>query len=176
MKRDAGFEAAAWPACLQGGFHGRTIGAMSLTTSKTIYRQGFAPLMPGVFVAPYPNCLHCKVGFAGTAQVSNGSNRPLCDTVAVGACSCCQRIHYAMHITPRTIPSQVPRIPCQAKNKKQYVPPLGCVFLCLQVQQEWGWSGYHVAPYAPPFDSPDARRCCNSPLEVSLVGRRPRVT
>ncbi len=38
----------------QGSFHGRTIGAMSLTTSKTIYRAGYQPLMPGVFVAPYP--------------------------------------------------------------------------------------------------------------------------
>jgi 4-aminobutyrate aminotransferase len=38
----------------QGSFHGRTIGAMSLTTSKTIYRSGYQPLMPGVFVAPYP--------------------------------------------------------------------------------------------------------------------------
>lgn len=33
---------------VQGGFHGRTYGAMALTTSKTIYRQGFAPLMPQV--------------------------------------------------------------------------------------------------------------------------------
>jgi 4-aminobutyrate aminotransferase len=38
----------------QGSFHGRTVGAMSLTTSKTIYRMGYQPLMPGVFVAPYP--------------------------------------------------------------------------------------------------------------------------
>ena len=38
----------------QGSFHGRTIGTMSLTTSKTIYRAGYQPLMPGVFVAPFP--------------------------------------------------------------------------------------------------------------------------
>ncbi len=38
----------------QGSFHGRTIGAMSLTTSKTIYRGGYQPLMAGVFVAPFP--------------------------------------------------------------------------------------------------------------------------
>lgn len=38
----------------QGSFHGRTIGTMSLTTSKTIYRIGYQPLMPGVFVSPYP--------------------------------------------------------------------------------------------------------------------------
>jgi len=38
----------------QGSFHGRTAGTMSLTTSKTIYRVGYQPLMPGVFVAPFP--------------------------------------------------------------------------------------------------------------------------
>jgi 4-aminobutyrate aminotransferase len=38
----------------QGSFHGRTVGAMSLTTSKTVYRAGFQPLMSGVFVAPFP--------------------------------------------------------------------------------------------------------------------------
>ena len=38
----------------QGSFHGRTVGTMSLTTSKTIYRAGYQPLMPGVAVAPYP--------------------------------------------------------------------------------------------------------------------------
>jgi 4-aminobutyrate aminotransferase len=38
----------------QGSFHGRTAGTMSLTTSKTIYRAGYQPLMAGVFVAPYP--------------------------------------------------------------------------------------------------------------------------
>jgi 4-aminobutyrate aminotransferase len=45
----------------QGGFHGRSIGAMALTTSKVIYKQHFGPLMPGVHIAPYPYCLHCKV-------------------------------------------------------------------------------------------------------------------
>jgi 4-aminobutyrate aminotransferase len=38
----------------QGSFHGRTVGTMSLTTSKTIYRAGYQPLMPGVTVAPFP--------------------------------------------------------------------------------------------------------------------------
>jgi 4-aminobutyrate aminotransferase len=43
----------------QRSFHGRTVGAMSLTASKTIYRAGFQPLMPGVFVAPYAFCYRC---------------------------------------------------------------------------------------------------------------------
>lgn len=37
----------------QGSFHGRTNATMALTTSKTIYRAGYQPLMPGVFVAPF---------------------------------------------------------------------------------------------------------------------------
>lgn len=39
---------------VQGGYHGRTYGTMAMTTSKTIYRAGFGPVMPGVFVLPYP--------------------------------------------------------------------------------------------------------------------------
>lgn len=42
----------------QGSFHGRTIGAASLTTSASKYRSGFGPLMPGVAVAPFPNAFH----------------------------------------------------------------------------------------------------------------------
>lgn len=45
---------------MQGSFHGRTIGCLSLTTSKTIYGHGFGPFMPNVYVAPFPYCAHCK--------------------------------------------------------------------------------------------------------------------
>ena len=38
----------------QGGFHGRTVAAASLTTAGTKFRSGFAPLMSGVFTAPFP--------------------------------------------------------------------------------------------------------------------------
>ncbi|HEY1617302.1 MAG TPA: aminotransferase class III-fold pyridoxal phosphate-dependent enzyme [Streptosporangiaceae bacterium] len=36
-----------------GGFHGRTMGALTLTSSKAKYHQGFGPLLPGVFHVPY---------------------------------------------------------------------------------------------------------------------------
>lgn len=49
---------------MQGGYHGRTFGTMALTRSKTVYGQGFAPLMPGVFVAPFPYCHQCPVSIA----------------------------------------------------------------------------------------------------------------
>ncbi len=39
---------------LNGSFHGRTHLTMAMTTSKTGYRTRYQPLVPGVFVAPYP--------------------------------------------------------------------------------------------------------------------------
>lgn len=41
-------------------FHGRTMGAMALTNSKTYYRKGFGPLMGGAFASRYPYCLRCS--------------------------------------------------------------------------------------------------------------------
>ncbi len=40
-----------------GSFHGRTAMTMAMTTSKTGYRAGYAPLPSGVFVAPFPDPL-----------------------------------------------------------------------------------------------------------------------
>ena len=40
-----------------GSFHGRTHLAMAMTTSKTSYRAGHAPLPAGIFVAPFPDPL-----------------------------------------------------------------------------------------------------------------------
>jgi 4-aminobutyrate aminotransferase len=37
-----------------GGFHGRTMGSLSLTASKSVQKQGFGTLLSGVFNAPYP--------------------------------------------------------------------------------------------------------------------------
>ncbi|GAB4361949.1 MAG: aminotransferase class III-fold pyridoxal phosphate-dependent enzyme [Methylohalobius crimeensis] len=39
----------------QGGFHGRTMGAASLTTSTPKVRTGFHPMMAGVAYAPFPH-------------------------------------------------------------------------------------------------------------------------
>jgi 4-aminobutyrate aminotransferase len=45
-----------------GSFHGRSMGALSLTASKVVQRRGFGPFVPGVFHAPYPD----PYRFAGT--------------------------------------------------------------------------------------------------------------
>jgi 4-aminobutyrate aminotransferase len=41
-----------------GAFHGRTLGALSLTASKYLQKEGFFPLMPGVTHVPYPDPYH----------------------------------------------------------------------------------------------------------------------
>lgn len=42
-----------------GAFHGRTVGALSLTASKAKQRSFFGPLMPGVYHIPYGDCYRC---------------------------------------------------------------------------------------------------------------------
>jgi 4-aminobutyrate aminotransferase len=38
----------------QGAFHGRTYGALSLTASKSYYRERYEPFLPGIYHVPYP--------------------------------------------------------------------------------------------------------------------------
>jgi 4-aminobutyrate aminotransferase len=51
----------------QGAFHGRTIGALSLTGSKAVQRRHFSPLVPGVTHVPYANCYRCPYGLTHPA-------------------------------------------------------------------------------------------------------------
>ncbi len=45
-----------------GGFHGRTFGAASLTTSSIRYRKRYHPMLPSVYHSPYPYCYRCCFG------------------------------------------------------------------------------------------------------------------
>lgn len=45
-----------------GAFHGRTMGALSLSASRATQRQYFSPLMPGVVHLSYPYCYRCPYG------------------------------------------------------------------------------------------------------------------
>ncbi|MGE0464791.1 MAG: acetyl ornithine aminotransferase family protein [Vicinamibacterales bacterium] len=45
-----------------GSFHGRTMGSLSLTSSKAIQRRGFGPQLSGTFHTPYATCYRCPVG------------------------------------------------------------------------------------------------------------------
>ncbi|MBF0505746.1 MAG: aspartate aminotransferase family protein [Nitrospirae bacterium] len=45
-----------------GGFHGRTFGAATLTTSSIRYRKRYHPMLPSVYHSPYPYCYRCWFG------------------------------------------------------------------------------------------------------------------
>jgi 4-aminobutyrate aminotransferase len=47
-----------------GSFHGRTMGALSLTASRALQRKGYGGLIAGVFHAPYANPYRCPYGRA----------------------------------------------------------------------------------------------------------------
>ena len=48
----------------QGGFHGRTIGAVSVTSSKVHYRERYEALMPSTYLVPFPHPFRCPLGHA----------------------------------------------------------------------------------------------------------------
>jgi 4-aminobutyrate aminotransferase len=45
-----------------GSFHGRTYGAVSVTSVKSKYRSHYEPLLPGIYFADYANPYRCPVG------------------------------------------------------------------------------------------------------------------
>jgi 4-aminobutyrate aminotransferase len=51
----------------RGAFHGRTWGAMSITSSSLNYRTGYEPVLPGIHLAPYPHAYH---DFAGDQDLA----------------------------------------------------------------------------------------------------------
>jgi 4-aminobutyrate aminotransferase len=53
-----------------GAFHGRSMGSLSLTASKAIQRRGFAPFLPGVYHAPYPDTYRFKGSADECAEAS----------------------------------------------------------------------------------------------------------
>jgi 4-aminobutyrate aminotransferase len=55
----------------RGGFHGRTFGAASVTTSNLNYRTGYEPLLPGVYFAPYP---YAYQDFGGDEEAGSESS------------------------------------------------------------------------------------------------------
>jgi len=46
----------------RGGFHGRTMGAASVTSSNVKFRKHYAPFLPQIYFAPYPYCYRCSFG------------------------------------------------------------------------------------------------------------------
>jgi len=53
-----------------GAFHGRTFGAVSVTTSSLNYRTGYDPLLPDVHIAPFP---YAYRDFEGDEEAASAS-------------------------------------------------------------------------------------------------------
>jgi 4-aminobutyrate aminotransferase len=62
---EAGFKLARWHSgrdkaiAFLGAFHGRPMGALSLTASKAVQRKGFSSFVPGIHHVPYAHCYRC---------------------------------------------------------------------------------------------------------------------
>ena len=62
---EAAFKLARWHTrrdlniAFFGAFHGRTMGALSLTASKTIQKKHYYPFVPGITHIPYAYCYRC---------------------------------------------------------------------------------------------------------------------
>ena len=62
---EAAFKLARWNTRRElniaffGAFHGRTMGALSLTASKAIQKKHYNPLVPGITHIPYAYCYRC---------------------------------------------------------------------------------------------------------------------
>jgi 4-aminobutyrate aminotransferase len=50
-----------------GAFHGRTLGALSVTSSSASYRRRYHPLLPSVYQVGYPACFNCPCGLTPDA-------------------------------------------------------------------------------------------------------------
>jgi len=53
-----------------GSFHGRSLGSLALTSSKSVQRRGFGPFMPGVYHAPYPDAYRFNGSADACAEAS----------------------------------------------------------------------------------------------------------
>jgi 4-aminobutyrate aminotransferase len=90
-----------------GSFHGRSLGALALTSSKSIQRRGFGPLMPGVYHAPFPDTYR----FNGSA-----------DACAEASLSCI-RDQILVHLTAPDEVSSIVVEPIQGEGGYLVPPP-----------------------------------------------------
>jgi 4-aminobutyrate aminotransferase len=119
-----------------GGFHGRTAGAMALTSSKGKYRGGYSNLPAGVHFAPFAYCYQCAVGRAAgkdTAAISQAAPRDA---------GCCgdplRQLRHILHT--ETVPEDVAAVlvePVQGEGG-YIVPPASFIQGLRQICDEYG--------------------------------------
>ncbi len=119
-----------------GGFHGRTAGAMALTSSKGKYRGGYANLPAGVHFAPFAYCYRCAVARAA------GKDTGAISAAAPRTTECCgeplRQLRHILHT--ETVPEDVAAIlvePVQGEGG-YIVPPTSFIQGLRQICDEYG--------------------------------------
>jgi 4-aminobutyrate aminotransferase len=123
----------------KGSFHGRTYGAMSLTSSKVKQHARFGPLLPDVHHLPYGYCYRCDYG----------KTYPSCELHCV---SVIERDLFARHLDPAEVAAIFVE-PIQGEGgyivpPVEYLPALrrlcdrhGILLVCDEVQSGIGRTG-----------------------------------
>jgi 4-aminobutyrate aminotransferase len=127
-----------------GGFHGRTAGAMALTSSKGKYRGGYAPLPSGVHIAPFAYCFQCAVARAAgksTAAISHAApNDPSSGPGQVLGC-CGDPLRQVRHmLQTETVPEDIAAVlvePVQGEGG-YIVPPASFIRGLREICDEHG--------------------------------------
>jgi 4-aminobutyrate aminotransferase len=119
-----------------GGFHGRTAGAMALTSSKGKYRGGYANLPAGIHFAPFAYCYQCAVARAA------GKDTAAISAAAPRTAECCgeplRQLRHILHT--ETVPEDVAAIlvePVQGEGG-YIVPPASFIQGLRQICDEYG--------------------------------------
>jgi 4-aminobutyrate aminotransferase len=112
---EAAFKLARWSQrraqmiSFIGAFHGRSMGALSLTASKAIQKEGFGPLVPGVHHVPYAYCYRCPYNLS----------YPRCDLACV---SHIERVLFKYYLPPREVAALIVE-PIQGEGGYVVPPP-----------------------------------------------------
>ncbi len=123
----------------RGSFHGRTYGALSLTSSKVKQHARFGPLLPGVHHVPFGYCYRCDYG----------KTHPSCGLHCVGVL---EKDLFARHVDPQDVAAIFVE-PIQGEGgyvvpPQDYLPALralcdrhGILLVCDEVQSGIGRTG-----------------------------------
>ncbi|HWE63022.1 MAG TPA: aminotransferase class III-fold pyridoxal phosphate-dependent enzyme [Chloroflexota bacterium] len=138
----------------EGGFHGRTIGTLSLTSSKAKYKAHMGPYMAGVSTAPYPYCYRCQ---ARTPNSRALAGAPIHDGPRQQD-GCCQAGVPALHrlLATQVYPEDVAAVlvepvlgeggyvvppPRFLRDLRQFCDQFGMVLIADEVQTGFGRTG-----------------------------------
>jgi len=127
-----------------GGFHGRTSGAMALTSSKGKYRGGYAPLPSGVHFAPFAYCFQCAVARAAgkdSSAISQAAPRDPASGAGQAASCCGEPLRQLRHMMQtETVPEDIAAIlvePVQGEGG-YIVPPASFIQGLRDICDEYG--------------------------------------